>query len=191
MNLDPKIILILVIFFFNLVYFVNNKSRIAACLNVTVVVLLLILLLSLTATNQTLFKNVSLLLLIFLAICVFVIIKQDEVKKLKKDVKKNSFSIGYFLLVSLAVIGVFISVSFLLTFDPNIVREENKIEAIKKVDVNNVQLAKKKYDSKTSLFKERDLAIKMFKGLSDLVLFVCCLISVILPLTMQRDKMNL
>ncbi len=180
MTIDPKITVVLLILLFNLLHFFNQKSRIISCLNAVATVFLLILLLSFVVTSQILFRNIALLMLIFLAICIFIIVRQDEIIRGKKDVKKNSFSFGYFLLVTVAVIGVFISVSFLITIKAKDSQEVNKIEVIKKIDVNNAELAKKKYDSKTSLFDEKDLVIKLFKGLSDMIIAICCLFSLML-----------
>jgi len=180
MILDPKIIVALLAVLSNLLYFFNGKNRVVACFNAIVVVFSLIFLLSSLATNQVLFQSISIMLLLFLMTCVFVITIQRKSVKSKKDVKKNSFSFGYFLVVSLTVITLFLSVSYLLTTESVALNNDSNVETIDKIDVNNTALAKKKYESKISLFDERDLATKLLKGFSDLTLFICCLLPLML-----------
>ena len=180
MILDPKIIVALLAVLSNLLYFFNGKNRVVACFNAIVVVFSLIFLLSSLATNQVLFQSISIMLLLFLMTCVFVITIQRKSVKSKKDVKKISFSFGYFLVVSLTVITLFLSVSYLLTTESVALNNDSNVETIDKIDVNNTALAKKKYESKISLFDERDLATKLLKGFSDLTLFICCLLPLML-----------
>ncbi len=168
--LDTKIIIILAILFFNIVFLVNQKGRIAACFNLVTTIILLILLLSFAAANQFLFKAVALLLMVFLVVCFFIVTCQNETVKNKRKIRDKSFSFGYFLLALVLTMGIFVSTSFLLTSSFEQHKQVNKTEVIKKIDVNNTQLAKEKYQSKTSLFDERSLAIKLFKGFSDLII---------------------
>lgn len=188
MIFDHKIAIITIILILNLIFTFSQKGRIAACFNVATTIFLLIVFLSVVTTNQMSFKNISFALLIYLITCVFMIVRQKEVIKNKKEVKRNSFSFGYFLLVSLAVIGTLLSVSFLTMTDFKSSQKDRKIDIIEKIDVNNSRLAKKKQDSREFLFDEKDFTIKLFKGLSDLIIIMCCLIPVIFAITINRNK---
>ncbi len=119
-----------------------------------------------------------------------IIVKQNKIVKNKKSVKKNSFSFGYFLLVTIAIIGVFLSLSYLLVADFKHDDAVSVVEAVEKLDINNTKLAREKYQAKSSLFDGREFDIKLFKGFSDIIIFICCFFPLFLAITANKQTKN-
>lgn len=185
-----ELIIIIAILLLNLIFICIQKNRLSACVNVAITVILLILLLSFVAKSQIVFRDVSYSLLILMLASVLIIVKQNKIVKNKKSVKKNSFSFGYFLLVTIAIIGVFLSLSYLLVADFKHDEAVSVVEAVEKLDINNTKLAREKYQAKSSLFDGREFDIKLFKGFSDIIIFICCFFPLFFAITANKQTKN-
>lgn len=185
-----ELIIIVAILLLNLIFICIQKNRLSACVNVAITVILLILLLSFVAKSQIVFRDVSYSLLILMLASALIIVKQNKIVKNKKSVKKNSFSFGYFLLVTIAIIGVFLSLSYLLVADFKHDDAVSVVEAVEKLDINNTKLAREKYQAKSSLFDGREFDIKLFKGFSDIIIFICCFFPLFLAITANKQTKN-
>lgn len=185
-----ELIIIVAILLLNLIFICIQKNRLSACVNVAITVILLILLLSFVAKSQIVFRDVSYSLLILMLASALIIVKQNKIVKNKKSVKKNSFSFGYFLLVTIAIIGVFLSLSYLLVADFKHDDAVSVVEAVEKLDINNTKLAREKYQAKSSLFDGREFDIKLFKGFSDIIIFICCFFPLFFAITANKQTKN-
>ncbi len=178
---DIKLLVAFVFLFFSALLIFNSQNRTSIVTSLIIIHLNLIVFFSLTITNQNLFKEIILTLILYLIAVLFVITNQEDVKKTIKKIKVKRPSFWVISFAAIAAIVIFIC-GFILTnkafYQMKKMRENNII-----ITQSNPQMA----SADDSLKERRKLRLAkklqenyLLKHSSDVILIIVFLSGFIL-----------
>lgn len=138
---DIKLLVASVFLIFSVLLILNSQNRTNIVTTLIIIHLNLIVFFSLTVTNQNLFKEIILTLVLYLIAVLFIITNQEDIAKTIKKIKVKGPSLQTIIIAAFISIAIFIC-SFILT--------NKAFHAMRKMRENNVVILSEVKDQAAS-----------------------------------------
>ncbi len=189
MLFDIKLLAIIIFAIYSFILFINLKSLVNIASNLVINHLILILFLSLTITNQNLFKETVLILILYLIANVFLLVNQGEIAKVRKKVKDKMPDLWVLALVFVSVVVVFFSTIFLAKTTINNLKIEQESQVLVEIqgDKNIETVAPENVKTPRQQRLEAKLQNNyLFKRSSEVIMLICFILPFLLIISSKK-----
>lgn len=185
---DIKLLVAFVFLIFSVILIFTSQSRTNIVSTLIIIHLNLILFLSMTITNQGLFKEIILMLILYLIAALFIITNQDDIIKKVKKIKVRRPSFKIILFASLVSIFIFICAIFLTRISFQKMQYLRQDMAVLQVVVPEKSINKSLENGKIMRVAKKLHENYLLKHSSDLILIIIFLSGTILLFSSNSIK---
>ena len=187
MILEPKNIILTIFVVVNLIFLCVKKDFLNVVLGLLISFFLIVWFASETIANQRLFYEFSIYFTIFLLVLVGIFTRSSKLNE-RSDKASGSkiMMINKISFSAIASLCLFVFALFLVNLD---VRGgwQSSSGVAKQLDINNTQLAKEKYQSKTAILNETSAFVDVFSALEKVVLLSVFLFCFLLVFSVKKE----
>lgn len=187
MILEPKNIILTIFVLVNLVFLCVKKDFLNVVLGLLISFFLIVWYASETIANQRLFYEFSIYLAIFSLVLVGIFTRSSKLNERSDRVTDSKIMmINKISSSAIAFVCLFVFTLFLINLDARDGLQSSSGVA-KQLDINNTQLAKEKYQSKTAILNETSTFVDAFSVLEKVVLLSVFLFCFLLVFSVKKE----
>lgn len=187
--LEPKNVVLVIFILVNLIFLFVKKDLLNIVLGVVISFILIMWYASESIASQKLFYEIVIYLSLTLIFMTSILLRLQKFNK--KDLLTESdkkFSINRSFLMAMSFVSTLLFSIFLVVSDPVTKSDQEVVaKATKKLDINNTNLAKAKYDSKTAILNENSIFVDMFSQLDKVIVLTVFLLCFLLLVNDKKE----